>query len=291
MRIARLGLTLLLASTGASLTACGGDGEAPAPPRPPPVSTPTVSWDLGRLPPTGPVLEEWVTPQDVRVRVLRRPPVEAVPPETPIDLHYRGYLRSGERFVDQIVRVGPPERAKLLAGLREGLERMQPGESRRVLVPAAQAFGWERPKPELPAGADVVFDVMWPVFSVVDLRPGGGREAAQGDEVVVHYRGEIEGGLGGAAVEFENSRTARKGEPIPLRLEEGRTIAGFVRGMPGMRVGGLRRLALPSWFAYGAEGLPALKIPPFADLVFVVELLEVRAAQPGRAPDSPPPLR
>jgi FKBP-type peptidyl-prolyl cis-trans isomerase FkpA len=53
------------------------------------------------------------------------------------------------------------------------------------------------------------------------------------------------------------------------------TIPGFEQGVLGMRVGGKRRLYVPSQLAYGAQGQPQGGIPPNAALVFEIELMSV----------------
>ena len=65
----------------------------------------------------------------------------------------------------------------------------------------------------------------------------------------------------------------RGGRPLALSLRE--VIKGWQEGIPGMKVGGRRRLIIPSARGYGRAGVPGV-IPPDAHLVFDVELLEVR---------------
>ncbi|MFO0493851.1 MAG: FKBP-type peptidyl-prolyl cis-trans isomerase, partial [bacterium] len=62
-------------------------------------------------------------------------------------------------------------------------------------------------------------------------------------------------------------------EPIEFALDE--VIPGWTYGVPGMRVGGKRRLTIPWQMAYGADGSPP-DIPGKADLVFEIELLGVK---------------
>lgn len=270
------------------LTGCGEDGPTE---RPPPVSPPAATWNLSRLPPTDPPLESWTTPQGVLVQVTRRGEGPESDASTPIDLHYRCYLVDGKKLAEEVWPLGGAGgrgREQLIAGLKSGLERLRPGERRRVLVPAAQGFGWERPAPAMPPAADLVFDLSWPQYRQEDLVVGSGEPARAGQEVVVHYRGQLEDGS-----VFEDSRVARDGQPVPVVLVEGRAIAGWVKGVPGMRVGGMRRLSIPSRLGYGAQGYPAGKIPPHADLVFTVELFAVRepAPVPGKGPGERAPVR
>ena len=100
----------------------------------------------------------------------------------------------------------------------------------------------------------------------VDIECGDGPEAARGDSVVVHYTGTLENGE-----EFDSSIG---GEPYPLKIGAGDVIAGWEEGIPGMRVGGKRKLIIPPDLGYGASGYPDL-IPPDATLIFEIELVEV----------------
>jgi FKBP-type peptidyl-prolyl cis-trans isomerase len=102
----------------------------------------------------------------------------------------------------------------------------------------------------------------------LDVREGTGEEARVGSTLSLHYEGSLADGK-----VFESSRDS--GKPVTMELAPGKLIPGFVRGIPGMRVGGVRRLKIPSDLAYGRRGNPP-RIPADADLTFEVELLDVR---------------
>jgi FKBP-type peptidyl-prolyl cis-trans isomerase FkpA len=101
-----------------------------------------------------------------------------------------------------------------------------------------------------------------------DLEVGTGATATAGNTVVVHYTGWLPDGS-----EFDSSRT--RNQPFSFQLGEGQVIRGWDEGVEGMRVGGRRKLVIPSDLAYGPDGFTGA-IPPRAVLVFDVELLEVQ---------------
>ena len=111
-----------------------------------------------------------------------------------------------------------------------------------------------------------------------ELRPGVGETAMPGMQVVVHYTGWIyqPDALGFRGRKFDSSRD--KSRPFSLRLGEGRVIAGWEQGLPGMQVGGLRRLVIPPQLAYGDRNIGNGLIPPGSTLVFEVELLAVESS-------------
>jgi FKBP-type peptidyl-prolyl cis-trans isomerase len=100
-----------------------------------------------------------------------------------------------------------------------------------------------------------------------DLLVGTGLEATNGKVVSVHYTGWLPSGE-----RFDTSRDDDR--PFSFTLGAGRVIEGWEEGLQGMRVGGQRRLVIPSWLAYGDEGVG--QIPPNSVLVFDVELTAVR---------------
>jgi peptidylprolyl isomerase len=99
-----------------------------------------------------------------------------------------------------------------------------------------------------------------------DLRVGDGASPKMGQTVTVHYIGRFENGK-----EFNNSYTL--GKPVDFKL--GKVIEGWNEGLQTMKVGGKRRLWIPSKLAYGPAGKPPA-IPPNANLDFEIELLGVK---------------
>ena len=118
----------------------------------------------------------------------------------------------------------------------------------------------ERPQIDPPAG-DVPFEL-----GIEDLVVGDGEEAAAGSKVAVHYVGVAFS----TGEEFDASW--ERGEPFRFTLGRGHVIPGWDAGVAGMRVGGRRRLTIPSAMAYGARGAGGV-IKPNEPLVFVVDLL------------------
>lgn len=105
-------------------------------------------------------------------------------------------------------------------------------------------------------------------LETTDLTTGSGDEAKAGDTVKVHYKGT----LAQTGQKFESSYDT--GEPIEISLSQ--VIAGWQEGIPGMKVGGKRRLVIPADKAYGDQA--GGSIPANSDLVFEVELLGVTPA-------------
>ena len=102
----------------------------------------------------------------------------------------------------------------------------------------------------------------------VDEVVGDGQEAVKGDLVVVHYTGWLTDGT-----KFDSSKD--RNNPFSFRLGAGRVIKGWDEGVAGMKIGGKRKLTIPSDLGYGTRGAGGV-IPPNATLIFDVELLELR---------------
>jgi len=106
-------------------------------------------------------------------------------------------------------------------------------------------------------------------LEIEDLSVGSGTEAVVGTNVVVHYVG-VSWSTG---QEFDSSWD--RGEHFSFPLGGGAVIAGWDRGVLGMRVGGRRRLTIPPDLGYGSRGAGGV-IKANETLVFVVDLVDVR---------------
>ena len=101
-------------------------------------------------------------------------------------------------------------------------------------------------------------------LEIEDITVGTGATAAVGDTVTVNYVGT-----------FLDGRVFDPGAaPITFRIGASQVIPGFEQGMVGMRVGGKRRLTIPSNLAYGSPGA-GNTIPPNTPLRFEVTLLAI----------------
>ena len=105
-----------------------------------------------------------------------------------------------------------------------------------------------------------------------DVTVGSGDEATAGQNVTVHYTGWLQNTDGSAGRKFDSSKD--RNDPFDFPLGAGHVIKGWDEGVQGMKVGGVRKLIIPSSLGYGARGAGGV-IPPNATLIFEVELLGV----------------
>lgn len=102
-----------------------------------------------------------------------------------------------------------------------------------------------------------------PELQIIDVKEGTGDVVPQGATITAHYTGA----LATDGTIFQSSHDF--GRAITFGLDQ--VIAGWTQGVPGMKVGGIRRLVIPAAQAYGAQS-PSPNIPPNSDLVFDIEL-------------------
>jgi FKBP-type peptidyl-prolyl cis-trans isomerase FkpA len=108
------------------------------------------------------------------------------------------------------------------------------------------------------------------VFTSTDLSIGTGVAVASGNNVTVAYTGWLydTSKAQGKGAQFDSSQS------FPLRIGAGQVIAGWDQGIPGMKVGGQRRLIIPPELAYGSSS-PNSSIPANATLVFDIALKSI----------------
>jgi FKBP-type peptidyl-prolyl cis-trans isomerase FkpA len=135
--------------------------------------------------------------------------------------------------------------------------------------------GCDRPKQAAAptAAPTVAADTSQQEFKKIDTTEGSGKVAAAGQMVTVNYTGWL----------FAPSAAGQKGEkfdssigrePFSFQLGAGSVIKGWDQGVEGMKVGGKRTLVIPAALGYGQDGIGP--IPPNANLIFDVELLDVK---------------
>lgn len=100
---------------------------------------------------------------------------------------------------------------------------------------------------------------------IEDIKIGDGYQVQEGGAVVAHYHGTLKAD----GKVFDSS--FQRGEPVAFPLSG--VIQGWSKGVPGMKIGGVRRLTIPAALGYGERGAGGA-IPPNADLVFVIELVD-----------------
>lgn len=141
-----------------------------------------------------------------------------------------------------------------------------PGEGQGGAAAGAQPEAPAGPKPiPVPEGPVVKKTELEGGLVAEDLVIGDGAEIKPGGAVVVLYHGtrKSDGKVFDSAFE--------RGEPIAFPL--GNVIPGWQKGVPGMKIGGVRKLTIPAAMAYGEHGAGA-DIPPNTDLVFVIKVLD-----------------
>ena len=114
-------------------------------------------------------------------------------------------------------------------------------------------------------------------FTLVDLRLGDGTEASSGKNLTVNYTGWLYDPTKPDLKGLQFDTSANSTTPFVFTLGTQSVIEGWDRGLVGMKVGGIRKLVIPAALGYG--GVRNQSIPPYATLVFEIELLDVQAVQ------------
>lgn len=104
-------------------------------------------------------------------------------------------------------------------------------------------------------------------LKIEDIQVGEGQEVKAGDTISIHYTGTLEDGT-----KFDSS--VDRGQPLTAQIGVGQLIQGWDQGVPGMKVGGKRKLTIPAELGYGEMGVPGV-IPGGATLIFEIDLVDI----------------
>jgi peptidylprolyl isomerase len=187
-------------------------------------------------------------------------------------VHYTGTFQNGKKFDSSVDRNDPfvfdLGSGQVIKGWDQGIAGMKVGGKRKLVIPSELAYG-KKGRGTIPPDAALTFEVELlglPEVTIVDEKVGDGAEAKPGTELTVHYTGTLKDGT-----KFDSSRD--RGKPITMELGAGQVIKGWEQGIPGMKVGGKRKLIIPPELGYGKQAQGP--IPPNSELNFDVELLGV----------------
>lgn len=173
----------------------------------------------------------------------------------------RGYILLSGRMTD---------------GLALGILGMKVGGKRTVYAPSDYGYGpvglGQAPNYTVPPNTPLFYEIeltgVKVRIGIEDVLTGTGLTAKVGDDITVKYVGKI----AATGAVFEDRRDNAVTFPLTNNL-----ILGWVRGIPGMKVGGKRILRIPADMAYGERGSSNGTIPPNTDLIFEIELVGLRS--------------
>jgi peptidylprolyl isomerase len=208
-------------------------------------------------------------------------------------LDYSGFLPDSSIFSTSLTKTNPLKlrmgNPNMMKGWGIALKHVQKGGKYKLFFPYKVAYGRRGVKNLVPSKTDVVMDIVvhevkappvikpWETtgdtiitlsgLSYVVVNPGDGDLIQKNNAVTVHYSGFFTNGeLFDSSIKYD--------EPIKFPVGKGAVIQGWDEGLQLMRKGAKFKLFIPYHLGYGDQGSPP-EIPPYSNLVFDVEVLEV----------------
>ena len=219
-------------------------------------------------------------PFDIQDTVIGFGPVATS--EDILTVHYTAYILGGDTVTNTRDSNSPLSitlgNETLIEGWETGLQGMQKGGIRHLIVPPEMAYGEEGfDSDNIPPHATIIYDIelivldkslntLYQPYASQDIVVGVGSAAIAGNDLTVHYTAYI---LGGDTV----ANTKISGSPLNITLGIETLLDGWETGLPGMQVGGIRRLTIPPEMAYGVVGFVPDNIPPHATIIYDIELI------------------
>jgi FKBP-type peptidyl-prolyl cis-trans isomerase len=192
--------------------------------------------------------------------------------EPPVNPATEAAKKAAEEAAKKAADIANAKKAEEEAAMKKAVEEAakkaggQAGQPGGGAAPAAVQTPPANPNAiPVPEGATVKTTDLGEGMITEDIKIGDGYEVKEGGAVVAHYHGTLKDG----GKVFDSS--FNRGQPASFPLSG--VIQGWQKGVPGMKVGGVRRLIIPSKFGYGERGAGA-DIPANADLVFVIQLVD-----------------
>ena len=217
-----------------------------------------------------------------------------------VQMHYIAYLENGTEFDNSYISDQPMAfplgEGRIFPGWDEAASLMHVGDKSKVIIPPELAFGDQGAGGFIPPNATLYFELElvdilpgspdnatevsegdYNVFDsglkTYDITIGDGETATAGQIVTINYTAWLTDGT-----KFDSSLD--RGQPATFGLSQQQFIPGSDEGIEGMQVNGYRQMVIPAAIAFGEAGIPGM-IPPNADIILEVELLEAQAGAPA----------
>lgn len=225
--------------------------------------------------PDGPVVQKQDLEGGLVVEDIKIGEGYEVKPGGAVVAFYHGTLKDGGKVFDSAFQRGEPAvfpLGSVIQGWQKGVPGMKVGGVRRLIIPAAMAYGASSPSPDIPANSDLVFIIqLVDALQVEDIKEGTGEEAfGQFVGCTTHTIKDKDG------KELEKADMSNPYIWIPNEFP------GMNYGLVGMKVGGKRRITVPKEMNQSHPQFPPTKRPTDVPCVIEVDLVALRNLQPKR---------